>query len=68
MHNKNKKSFNCNCDSYVSIWWVIFVISASRYICEYEREDESDEEEWVDENEADPSRNIFDVFDDEEDL
>lgn len=44
------------------------LLSASRYICEYEREDESDEEEWVAENEADPSRNIFDVFDDEEDL
>ena len=50
-----------NCD-------VASLLSASRYICEYEREDESDEEEWVDENEADPSRNIFDVFDDEEDL
>ena len=44
------------------------LFSASRYICEYEKEDESGEEEWVDENEEDPSRNIFEVFDDEEDL
>ena len=42
--------------------------AASKYVCEYGSEDESDEEEWVEENEEEENRNIFDLFDDEEDL
>ena len=42
--------------------------AASKCICEYGSEDESDEEEWVEENEQEENRNIFELFDDEEDL
>ena len=42
--------------------------AASKYVCEYGREDESDEEELVEENEEEENRNIFDLFDDKEDL
>ena len=42
--------------------------AASKYVCEYGSEDESDEEEWVEENEQEENRNIFDLFDDKEDL
>ena len=42
--------------------------AASKYVCEYGSEDESDEEEWVKENEEEENRNIFDLFHDEEDL
>ena len=42
--------------------------AASKYVCEYGSEDESDEEEWAEENEEEESRNIFDLFDDKEDL
>ena len=39
--------------------------------CEYDREieNDSDSEEWIDENQQDgDQRNVFDLFDDEEDL
>ena len=42
--------------------------AASTYVCEYGREDESDEEEWVEEIEEEENKNIFNLFDDEEDL
>lgn len=42
--------------------------TASKYVSDYGIEDESDEEEWVEENEEDEDRNFFDVFDDEDDL
>ena len=42
--------------------------AASKYVCEYGSEDESDEEEWFEENEEEENTNIFDLFDDEEDL
>ena len=42
--------------------------AASQYVCEYGSEDESDEEEWVKENEEEENINIFDLFHDEEDL
>ena len=42
--------------------------AASKYVCEDGSEDESDEEEWVEENELVENRNIFDLFDGEEDL
>ena len=42
--------------------------AASKHIREYGSEDESDKEEWVEENEEEESRNIFDLFDDEENL
>ena len=42
--------------------------AASKYVCEYGSEDECDEEEWVEENEEEENRNIFDLFDGEEDL
>ena len=42
--------------------------AASKYICEYKSEDESDKEEWVEENEEEENRNNFDLFHDEEDL
>ena len=35
---------------------------------EYRSEDESDEEEWVEENKEEENRNIFYLFEDEEDL
>ena len=41
--------------------------AASKYVCEYGSKDKSDKEEWVKENEKE-NRNIFDLFDDEEDL
>ena len=41
--------------------------AASKYVCEYGSEDESDEE-WVEENDEEENRNIFNLFDDEEDL
>ena len=37
--------------------------SASRYVSVCSNDDENDEEEWVDENEEDLSRNIFDKDD-----
>ena len=42
--------------------------ATSNYVFEYRSEDESDEEEWVEENEEEENRNIFDLFDDEEDF
>ena len=39
---------------------------ASKYVSDYGIEEESDEEEWVEENEDDENRNFFDVFDDED--
>ena len=42
--------------------------AASKYVWEYGSEDESDEEEWVGENEEEENTNIFDLFNDEEDL
>ena len=42
--------------------------SGLKYVCEYGSEDESDEEEWVEENDEEENRNIFNLFDDEEDL
>ena len=46
-----------------------FGLSAtSKYVCEYGSEDESGEGEWVEENEEEKNRNIFDLFDDKEDL
>ena len=43
--------------------------AASKYVTDDGIEDESDEEEWVEENEEDEDRNLFfDVFNDEDDL
>ena len=42
--------------------------SGLKYVCEYGSEDESDEEEWVEENDEEENRNIFNLFDEEEDL
>ena len=42
--------------------------AASKCMCEYRSEDKSDEKEGVKENEEEENRNIFDLFEDEEDL
>ena len=42
--------------------------AASKYVCECGSEDENDEKEWIEENEEEENRNIFDLFDDEEDF
>ena len=40
--------------------------AVSIYVCEYRSEDKSDK--WVEENEEEQNRNIFDLFNDKEDL
>ena len=53
---------------------IAHVISeASKYVseceCDEEAENDSDCEEWIDENQqGDDQRDVFDLFDDEEDL
>ena len=42
--------------------------AASKYVCENGSKDESDEEEQVKKKKEEENRNIFDFFDDEEDL